>query len=168
MNYFSNFFLFFCKEEVKTPLFFFGLNVYVQYVLVFIKKKTFVFIHACTIYQNKFSVPMDKICYDKNITNNQNYLDIFKKWQLLDTCSYFKNKKNIVEKLFYFHFFSWRTNFSILFLFFFPPPHQIIWKIFRKSKNKKMLALWISKNCKGLSENFNWINLFYWQKCRYI
>lgn len=49
--------------------------MYMYSMYLYIKKKTFVFIHAYTINQHKFTVPMDKICYDKNI-NNQNYLYI--------------------------------------------------------------------------------------------
>lgn len=128
------------RKNWKLPLFL-GLNVYVQYVhvLVYIKKPLFLYMHVQFIKTN-FQCPwMKYVMIKTSPTTKITY--IFKKWQLLDTCSYFKNKKNIVEKLFYFYFFSRRTNFSILFLFFFPPPHQIIWKIFRKSKNKKMLAL---------------------------
>lgn len=139
MNDFSYFILFFCK--VKTPLIFLVL-MYMYSMYLYIKKKpSFLYMHIQYINTN-FQCPWIKyVMIRTSSTTKITY--IFKKWQLLDMCSYFKNKKNIVEKLFYFYFFSRRTNFSILFLFFFPPPHQIIWKIFRKSKNKKMLALQI-------------------------
>lgn len=142
MNDFSNFFLFFCKEEVKTPLIFlvlmyrYSMYLYIYiHVIIYIKKKkpSFLYMHIQYINTN-FQCPWIKyVMIRTSSTTKITY--IFKKWQLLDMCSYFKNKKNIVEKLFYFYFFSRRTNFSILFLFFFPPPTQIIWKIFRKSKN---------------------------------
>lgn len=128
------------RKKWKLPSFFWVLMyMYSMYLYIYKKKKpSFLYMHVQYINTN-FQCPWIKYVMIRTSPTTKITFS-FKKMAAPGHVFFFKNKKNIVEKLFYFYFFSRRTNFSILFLFFFPPPHQIIWKIFRKSKNKKMLA----------------------------
>lgn len=94
-----------------------------------IKKKTFLFIHAYSLYINYINVNFQcqwikYVMIRTSITTKSTH--IFMKWQLLDMCSYFENKKILLKNCSI--FFSTEKFFDFFFSFSLSPPPQIFWK----------------------------------------